>query len=889
MSRIYKISIVLLILASSLFGARDLPIFHEWVPDSVIPRPPIYHWVLSNGLHVAFWENHTTPRVSARILILTGSAHEDKYMGSGISHYLEHVVSGGTTKFRTENEYKKIITENSLATNAYTNKDVTCYYGLGPAKAFIPLMMYLSENVQACAFDSFEINREKGVIVQEIRKGNEEPRRILYNIYSKAFYRNTPYMDPTIGYEEKFLELTRKELKEYYNSRYAPNNAILVIAGDLDTSTVKSVVDSLFGSWERKRVHKQDLAVVPLRTNPIVVEKEADVEVSQFRMGIPTTLYGDDDDNALWVLSMIFSGASTSRLDMKLVNCETPLANSIGASAYPSGDGRGQFIIRGSFDYQNRDKLLKTIWNEIDNVKTNGVKESEVQWAKVIIRKRTLMVDETVNSQTSQLMYRILNNGTPFTDGFFLLGIDEVTPEYVQEVAKKYLKRNRMTLAIVKPIGAKTPTDIQFAESKVSQKPEFTLKTLPNGLRLLMAENNSVPTLDFSIYIHGGSIYEPPEQSGLAYFTASYIGEGSKKYPTFEKLQGRQDDLNINISHIAGRHTIYIQGKFLASDFDDALELVSEILMNPTFPKSSEEKVRNNQIAQFNRAKSSWAREANILFDEKFYNEHPYSRPTIGYPDNIINLTSKAAKAYWEKIIDPSRIVLAISGPMKIEEMVRRLTKVFGKLKKTGSVLSEISIPEPRIKPDLVKLETNRSQITLKIGYDACASNNENDKWTLRAITGLLSGGGGLTGWLNEELRGIRNLVYISWASLNASRFGGDFTITTQFQQENFDSIYVIILRLIEKIKSGDFTEEELNRTTNVIAERSLLGFQRQSDLVSDASLNELYGFGYDYHKTIAEKIRSVNKEDVIRVSNKYLKNPLTVILHPPSFIKGSN
>ena len=200
---------------------------------------------------------------------------------------------------------------------------------------------------------------------------------------------------------------------------------------------------------------------------------------------------------------------------------------------------------------------------------------------------------------------------------------------------------------------------------------------------------------------------------------------------------------------------------------------------------------------------------------------------------------------------------------------------------RSASPLPEIPPQQRHTASEYYEKEVDRKQITLIIGFDACDAKNENDKWALRAAAGLLNGTGGLSGWLPVELRSKRDLVYVVWAGANSQQYGGHFSITTQCEPDDADTVKAIIIGQIERLRTGDFDEKDLTNITESIAEQFIMARQAQSSLVNAACLDELYGFGFNYSDMFPEKIRAVTKSDVVRVANEYLKNPTTIVLRP--------
>ncbi len=879
MKKVFWLAFAVCAIFSATFAAEDLPIFKTWVPDSIITRPPVHHWTLDNGLEVVFWENHTVQLAAAHILIKTGAAQEGKYLGAGLSHFCEHLVSGGSTTVHPEQYYKVMTQTLSLSTNAYTTQDVTVYHFSGPSKNFAEALAMLHENVTMCAFEPSEVEREKGVITQEIYMGEEEPGRVLWKLYNETYYKISPYKIPTIGYAELFVQNTRDDVLDYYRTRYAPNNAVLAIAGDLTLDRAKVLVDSLFGDWKRVRVNEPPMPEEPLPAAARYAEAEMDVQVSNLRIGFPTQYYGHEDLPALRVLGMILSGVQTSRLDLRLVQNDNPLMNSITAYSGENERERGQFAIAGSFDYENRDKIFDAIWDELNKIKTTGVTLQEVDWAKQYLIKGFKRGTETVDDMAENILHNFVSTGKPFYYDFYLLQILRVTPEDVKRVAQKYLVPEHMVSVVVKPIGAQLPVDVA---NKTESKPlKFIEKKLPNGIRLVLAENPTQTTVDMAVYVLGGAIYEPTEYAGLAEFTGNYLAEGTKKYPTFEKLQLEMDKLSLSIQTQAGSHTMYLTGNFVASDVDAGLDLISEMILNPIFPKNSERKLLEFQLAKIAQGKSSWATDAFNFFNEKFYASHPYSRTTSGYEETVTKLTAERAKDYWTKTVHPSRMVISMAGPLTIDQMEKKLAARFGNIKSGTDALGKIPTVALPTKDTVYIKEVDRSQYVLIIGYGAADSRNEEDKWALSAAAALLSGTGGLSGWLPVALRGERDLVYIASAGYSGKMYGGDFRVFAQTSPQNVDEVQKIMFAQVEKLRTGAFDEKELTTITNALSEMYIFSKEKQEDLVTDAGLNVLYDYGVDYSDRYPVEIRKVTKADIMRVANKYLTKAVTIKVVP--------
>jgi zinc protease len=170
-------------------------------------------FTLDNGLEVVLIEKHDTPMVAVYAYVKTGPIYEDEYLGCGISHYAEHLVSGGTTSNRTEAESNALLKQLGDRVNAYTTLDHTCYHIETDRAHWPQAAALIADWLGQCALDEDEVAREKGVISQEIRMGMDEPGRTLWQLLQSTAYRLSPMRVPIIGYAENFARLTRADLQ----------------------------------------------------------------------------------------------------------------------------------------------------------------------------------------------------------------------------------------------------------------------------------------------------------------------------------------------------------------------------------------------------------------------------------------------------------------------------------------------------------------------------------------------------------------------------------------------------------------------------------------------------------------------------------------------------
>jgi zinc protease len=204
-----------------------------FVQRTIASKPDDLFVVLKNGLTLLVHQQPGAEVVSAQVFVRAGSALEGKYMRAGLSHYLEHIVAGGTTRSFTEEQAKERIKAMGGTTNAYTSYDRTVYYintGAGHWRDALDLLLsYVSENV----VDPKEVAREKQVIQQEMKLGESNPNTELWKLFVQTAYQKNPVRYPVIGYEEVFVQQSREALLDYYQQRYQPENVVVALSGNV--------------------------------------------------------------------------------------------------------------------------------------------------------------------------------------------------------------------------------------------------------------------------------------------------------------------------------------------------------------------------------------------------------------------------------------------------------------------------------------------------------------------------------------------------------------------------------------------------------------------------------------------------------------------------------
>jgi len=530
-----------------------IPEYAAFVEDILPSQAGDLFVQLKNGLTVLIREIHTSRVVSCQVLVKAGSINEDKYFHGGLSHYLEHIVSGGTTSTLKEDEIKEILRSLGGASNAYTSYDRTVYFINTTAEHYKTALQLLVSYVTDCQLAENEYRREKRVIQQEFKLGENSVSRQLWYLFMKTAYQQHPIRHPVIGYEDVFVNITREQLMEYYRNQYAPQNMIVTLVGDLKPFEALEEVIKLVEDF--KRVFQRPLAIPeePFQVGPRWVEREfPQAQLTRMHVGFPSVSLEDPDLYPLDVLAIILGRGRTSRL-YTTVKDRKELVLSIDSSNWTPHYARGIFIISMFLKYENVHEALEAILDEIGEIQSSLIPESELEKAKKQVIADHIFGKQANDDIASSLASSYAATGDPYFDDLYVERIQGVISEDVKRVARAYLRKDRITAALLKPHQPKRAGKEGIPLGHVSQ---IEKRVLSNGMPLLLKENRALPVVTFQLFGKGGQRYEPSEQPGISLFAMGLLTKGTKTRSKYQ-IAKEMEEIGGSIGSSSGRNMIW--------------------------------------------------------------------------------------------------------------------------------------------------------------------------------------------------------------------------------------------------------------------------------------------------------------------------------------------
>ncbi len=893
--------------ASPLTSSKEYTVLQER-DDRLIAELP-------NRMIVIAQELPTAPVVSAQVWIKTGSIYEQEHVGAGLSHFLEHLLSGGTTTTTPEIESNAILGRIGAQTNAATSLDTVRYYINTTAEHTGTAIDRLSDWMRNSVITEAEYERERQVIQREFEHGMGDHNRIFWKATQQALYLAHPARHPTIGYIDEFMGVSRQEIIDFYRRMYVPNNMVFVVVGDVDR---RAVVDRVVRRWsdvEPGPLPDLSFPVEPPITAPRKATARADIERPRLRLAFPGTRLGEPGDYELDVLAMILGQGESSRL-IRSVRDEQGLVTHVSAYNWSTDWGEGFFGIdaevarpEGSLEQVN-----KAILEEVSRLREELVSDEELARAKRKVLSGALQSYQTAEGVASQIARSVIGRGDPDYVQHYAEAVQELTKQQLREAAREYLKPNRVVEVWLLPLEEGQVVDVQrrppaapldgdleqepfdldntvvltelkrvlaerAGEAKQIEVEPLERFTLSNGLRVLVQRTTLVPAVSMQMFWKGGLLGDEPGREGVANAVASMMTRGTESR-TAQQITTALEDLGAGLVVNAGNNTTYAQATALSEDWPEVLEIMADVVLNPSFPREEWSRMQPRLLAAIDRLDDRWSGELSRRFRQVYFGDHPWSQPPLGRHEVVQSLTPADLREYHGRHLGAAETVISVVGDVEPEAIRDALEDAFGGLPDVAPVAFDPP-PTPQPTPRFVPFHTGKRTTAVRIGFGPGIERAHPDYAALRVLSRVVSDFP--SGWLEQELRGKgRGLTYAAHAGFSTGLVKGEFSII--FNPSSGDALEALarVWQVVERAKAGPYDPADVERAKAKVLSNELLGTQTNSDRAMSLGLDELYGVGDPSNERLIEAVHAVDEATLRRIAQQYLQNPVVVFLSPP-------
>jgi len=597
-------------------------------------------YVLDNGLQVILHEDHTVPMVSVNIWYHVGSKNE-KPGRTGFAHLFEHMMFQGSENH--DQDYFAPLQKIGATINGSTSEDRTNYWENVPSDQ-LELALWLESDrmgylVPAMTEDRLENQRD--VVRNEKRQGENQPYAVSRQLMLELLFpADHPYHHTVIGSMEDLGAASLEDVSEFFELYYAPNNASLCVAGDIDVDEAKKLIDKYFGTLPPGRPVQRLEKWMPTLDGEHRAVAQDDVELPRLYMAWHTPGVLQPGDAEFDLLSSILSSGKTSRLYKALVY-EQQIAQDV--NTYQ--DSRE---ISSIFNLQvtakpgvSIDDLERAVDAELRKLLDKGVKRDELSraltsWEASFMRRMQLVGG--FGGKADQLNAYNIRTGDPGYMKTDLQRYRDATAKTVMATARAYLDLDRRAVLHVVPLGQLAVAEADVDRTQMpgaGREPSFSppaIQTaeLSNGMELYLVEKHDLPLVQANLVVKSGWAADPADKPGATALTADMLDEGTRSRDALE-ISDRARELGAQLGTFSGFDGMYVNLNVLKSKLAEGLDLMSDVALNPTFPESELERIRAEYLGRIQQETMQPVVVAYKLFQKRLYGEgHPYAQPFTG-------------------------------------------------------------------------------------------------------------------------------------------------------------------------------------------------------------------------------------------------------------------
>lgn len=875
---------------------------------------------LKNGLDVRLIPSSKSPVVSVQMWVKTGSADERK-AEEGISHFIEHLVFKGTRNYGV-GEIARTVEASGGELNAWTSFDQTVFY-VNISREFTETALdVIAEMMGSPLFDAKEIDAEREVVLEEIKRTNDSPSRKGSRLLFSSLYAKHPYRLPVIGRPEVVSGVSTKVLRRYFKERYSAKNMVLVIGGDFDSAEMKKTVTAKYSSLPGSRVRAIKRATEPARAKPktkVVVEK-AEVQDLQLFLAWPVPSAKHKDVATIETLSTIFGQGDASRL-VRSMRIDSDCVTSVGAGCFAPKD-RGFFSVSAHLNPTRLTDALHLLKKELVGLLQTPVEAEEIARAITNVESAEFYGLETAEGLARKTGSLTTLLGDPSEFKKYLERVRGFTSEQARTLTKSYLAPEKMQIVALVPMtadegalakelqkfsddlqkewtaalkskpakGAKkkakkkaagkksAPKKIKAWKPGVDASVEIERRTLSSGLRVIARRTKSTPVVSARIGFLGGSRLESAGQEGLTELLSRTWISGTKDLGEVALLS-KIENLAAGIGAFGGRHTAGVSAQMLAMTEKEICGLFMDTVFQP---KITEEIVVREKTMMLESLRTRADRPGQIagrMFMETMFAKHPYALDPMGSESSLAKLKLGDVEGLHGKMMTPKDGVFVLTGDANLDLWCDALEKATAPFAKQRSTFAK----QPyrwNGKDEVRKFhETKKEQTQILIGWGAITLDDPR-RYALQVAQAVLAGQGGR---LFIELRDKKSLAYsvgpMSMEGVDSGYFGASIGCAP----EKGETAIRMLREEFKKLEDVLIPEVEMDRAVRYLIGSHDLGLQKAAAVSSTILFNEIYDLPAEDVFTYAEKLRAVKSEDVRSLIKDILSRPPVLVAAGPS------
>jgi len=844
---------------------------------------PYKKFVLDNGLTVLIHEDHKAPIVAVNIWYHVGSKNE-KPGRTGFAHLFEHLMFNGSEHFN-DDYFKALEKIGATDLNGTTNNDRTNYFETVPISAFDQVLWLESDRMgyMVNAITQTKLDEQRGVVQNEKRQGENEPYGLMEDVMTKVIYPSGhPYSWTVIGSMEDLNTASLTDVKDWFKTYYGPNNATLVVAGDVNTPEALEKVKKYFGgllagppiakyeAWPAKRIGIQRQ----------VLQDRVPQERIRKVWNIPQD--GTKELAYLDMVSDVLALGKTSRLYKRLVY-DQQIATSVGCYIDPNEIGSLFTIDADVKPGVDPAKVESAIDEELAKFLQTGPTEDELVKVKTRYYASFVRGLERVGGfgGKSDILAR---NQTFFgnADGYKLrLKLEnEAKPSDLLQVSKEWLSDGQYVLE-VKPFTEAKTTAADADRTKIPDLgtapaltfPKFQRTTLSNGLPVVLAQRSTIPAISFMLSFDAGYASDQFAVPGTAKLAMNMVDEGTTTRNSLQ-ISEELDRLGTRLLTSSNLDQSFISLNTLKNNLDPSLNIFADVLLNPSFPQADLDRLKKEQTISIQREKTQpFGVALRILPKYLFGDSHAYGFPLTGsgFESTVNGITRDQMVKFYQSWIKPNNATMVVVGDISMDELKPKLEKLLKNWK--SGIVPKKSIPVVKLpsKSVIYLMDRPGSIQSMVIAGNVTEPFGQLNEASVTLMNSII--GGEFTSRINMNIREDKHWSYGAGSFIFSAKGQRPFIAYAPVQsdktKESFQEIYKELSGYCGK---NPATLDEFQKNQN----NELLQIPGSYETMGSVTwaINEIvcYGLKDTYYQDEAAKLKALQLKEIQDIANKVIK-----------------
>ncbi|MCF6458806.1 pitrilysin family protein [Pseudoalteromonas sp. MMG024] len=845
-------------------------------------------FTLDNGLKVIVHTDRKAPIVAVNVWYNVGSKHE-KLGKTGFAHLFEHLMFNGTENYNDE-YFGPFEKAGATEQNGTTNNDRTNYFQNVPTTALDMALWMESDRMGHLlgAITQEKLDEQRGVVQNEKRQGEARPYGKMWGaVAENTFPKGHPYSWSVIGSMEDLNAASLDDVHQWFKDYYGPNNAVLVLAGDIDVATAKEKANKYFGDIKPGKPVAQIDAWVAKRTGTKRMTMQDRVPSPRIVKVWNTAEKGTADSEYLSLLADVLAGGKNSRLYKRLVYQEQKASMAF-AFNY-SRTMAGQIMIGvDTLPGANLNEVETIIDEELAKLLSEGPTSEELNRIKFSNAASWVKNVEGVGGfggKSDILASGMVYHGDPVFYKKQQAIQNAATPADIQQAGKKWLTDGDFVLTIEpfeklshNQTGAdrsKVPSVDSLPELKL---PEVQTARLNNGLEVVLAQRSDTPSINMELNFDGGFSSTTDDKAGLALFTMKMLREGTNELSSLE-LAAELEKIGASLYSGASLDNADVSLSALKVNWQRSAELFSQAILNPAFNEQDIERIRKLTIDGIKKEKSTPMSNALRELPPRLYGKnHAYSQPLTGsgYAATVNSFTREDLVNYKNTWLRPDNARLVVVGDISMDELTATLNTTLADWQAPNTAKPTVSLtqvtPAQTAKVYVLdKPDTPQSLIVAGLlGPDRNSLATDQDI-KLDIMNTII--GGSFTSRINMNLREDKGWSYGARSALLNNKGQSPFFVYAPVQTDKTkESIQEILKELENYTGKKPATDEELNKVVSNKVAKLPGRYEKKWSLLS--SLSSAYKRGKDVSdlEQYGSKVKNTTLNDVKKQAKSLIK-----------------